>query len=124
MTNNNFEEYGFTADFKGEIFAKREDFANDIYYFGSVTSDETLIPVCWDDDGFCFTGYDYDKDNQVKEYKLTPIKKEWYEIEENFPCIIVDSSGNFDVTYERYRDIENHRPATKEEVLRLVVDED
>ena len=75
---NNFEEFGFTADFEGEILKKIDDtdYEKELYlgYFISKFFGE-IISATWDKEGYCFQ----DKSMGRYGYNLTPIKKEWYE---------------------------------------------
>lgn len=80
MVLNNFEEYGFTADFEGEILKEGNNgHLNQIYSGYIKTKTETIIAM-WNNNGF---------DIFSSGYNLTPIKKEWYEDEDNFPRIVV-----------------------------------
>lgn len=133
QVKNNFEEYGFTADFEGEIFMTQdsEDWGKII--FGRVNS--TLVG--WEENGQCrdIIGDKIDNWLAWDKYNLAPIKKEWYEEESNFPkyAIQLDERGDSD-TYDEYpllfRTIEDfnkfggdYRPATEEEVLSLLIKE-
>ena len=121
---NNFEEYGFAGNFEGEILKVID--GNYIGYY----KDLGIIPTKWHEDGLCFEEEDSD-------YNLTPIKKEWYEKEDNFPCLvkILDDRNDEDKEYfdvlgniNAYKAIEGNpvifclRPATKEELLSLLVE--
>lgn len=64
----------------------------------------------------------------VADFNLTPIKKKWHEDESNFPCVMYDERYKGFFVCEG-RDIQLHtldrfRPATKEEILSLLVKED
>ena len=79
---NNFQDFGFTADFEGEILKEVDN-----KYIGWIKS-KTIGLVSgfsWFKDG----GY---ADGSV-EYSLTPIKKEWYEYPENFPALMTFGDG-------------------------------
>ena len=110
---NNFKDYGFTANFEGEILKKIGD-----YYVGYVGRDSCTIidSTKWD-----LKGNDVD----IQEYHLKPIKKEWYENPDNFPCLCIDSYDNPIIIFskEEYDKCPRLRPATKEEVLALLVKE-
>ena len=121
---NNFKEYGFEADFEGEIcFENLNGF-----YIGYINKPIGKLFKQWrkNDGGcFCIEGY-YDR-----QYDLKPIKKEWYENPDNFPCIATKDGKNFAVIESIdclkrvciYQYIVDFRPATKEEVLDLLVKE-
>lgn len=87
---NNFEDFGFTADFEGDIFFKD---ANDIH-IGVVLHDMSFngdgspyppIAHIWDNNGKAYEIVNKEC-TRKKLYDLTPIKKEWNEYPENFPC--------------------------------------
>lgn len=123
---NNFKDYGFEADFEGEILKEYEN-----QFVGMVYQNEGNFGCSWDKKGRCLQpdGFGYDNMN------LKPIKKEWYEKNDNFPCIVYDTFACrvafarkcefnvIDLCYD-IRDISEVRPATKEEVLSLLVKED
>ncbi len=124
---NNFEEYGFKADFDGEIYFKESC----DYMYGLVNN----VAYFWNKDGFCYES-DIDEVERVYKYDLTPIKKKWYEIEENFPCLVVTEDGDYKETFVAikfnkeaytldYSDggwgVEFCRPATNEEVDALKI---
>ncbi len=123
---NNFEEYGFIGDFEGKIYF--EDSAG--LLLGKVNEDSYY----WDCvNGKCFSIYN---NKSVAKYNLTPIKKKWYEIEENFPCLVVAECGDYKDTFvaiefNKEADTLNYsyigwnskicRPATNEEVDALKI---
>lgn len=63
---NNFKEYGFTADFEGEILKEIDG-----YYIGYINIFKKH-PAVWNKKGT-------EKFIKQIKYNLTPIKKEWYE---------------------------------------------
>ena len=73
---NNFSEYGFTADFEGEILKEVDG-----KYVGYVKSRQLRIVygVVWFKDGEC----------SDMGYNLTPIKKEWYDVPTNYPAMLI-----------------------------------
>lgn len=77
---NNFEEYGFTGNFEGEILKVIND-----KYIGYVRLDDEVFTF-WDKNGFC---YEVGSTHTHKwhKHKLTLIKKEWHENTDNFPCL-------------------------------------
>ena len=117
---NNFEEYGFTADFKGEIFF--EDNAR--LLIGKLDDNTACF---WDSiNGHCFEIY---TNKRVSMYDLTPIEKEWYEKEENFPCVIFNKKtkmlcviNNIFDWNSSFENTSKYRPATKEDLLSLLVE--
>ncbi len=75
---NNFEDYGFTANFTGEILKEVDD-----YYVGYAYDEEDfLLSVQWDKKGNSHNGFD-------NEFKLKPVPKPWFLNEVKFPCVIV-----------------------------------
>lgn len=137
---NNFKEYGFEADFEGAILSDIED-----YYIGYYVEsypcikEKQKIPTFWNKNtGNCYAGAGVSN----SKYTLKPIKKEWYFNKDNFEAykgkIIINKYGNIRMiqsiddnkvsTFEQnmYHDIlkvEEWRPATKDEVLSLLVEE-
>lgn len=134
--NNNFKEYDFEADFEGEILKTFTNCNNEKEIFiGYYVDNGAIVSSSWDNKGYCFTS---------TQYNIKPIKKEWYENHDNFPCLvygeftkiqgwedeedetifdfcIIDSPENiFDMFISEGL---SFRPATKEEVLKLVIDE-
>ena len=126
---NNFKDYGFEADFEGEILSDIED-----YYIGyyietyPCIKEKQKIPTFWNKHtGTCYKGAGVSN----SKYTLKLIKKEWYENPDNFPCIATKDGKNFavidSIDYLKRVCIYQHRvdfrPATKEEVLALLVKE-
>ena len=72
---NNFKDYGFEADFEGEILKEVGD-----YYIGYFISGDNVIHSCqWNS-----LGVGYSPHNISGLYNLKPIKKEWYLDNDNF----------------------------------------
>lgn len=133
---NNFKDYGFEAGFEGEILKTLNNGDDKIeVLIGYIICNNQIIATTWDISGYCYFS---------NEFSLNPIKKEWYENPDNFPTLVVDNnkkilyvnkyqytkrSNTHWVIYEEmgedtYRlNLEYHRPATKEEVLTLLVKE-
>lgn len=122
---NSFNKFGFeTPEFEGEILKK-------IKYglIGCVDSINGYMAIEWNEHGTSFYG-----EKRMEAYNLTPLKKPWYENEDKFPCLcylksIDQNIESFEVLsdineYKSYNKKFTVRPATKEEVLKLVVDED
>ena len=129
---NNSKVYGFVADFEVQILAVKDD-----KYFGisKMNESEGWVANGWKKDGTCL----YDDVSHLK-----PIIKEWYENPDNFPSLVVDDNkkilyvnkyqytkenNTHWVIYEKMGEeiyslnLEYFRPATKEEVLALLVKE-
>lgn len=70
---NNFKDYGFEADFEGEILKRIIDKNKDIYFYGFIIIDDYPEPVCWDTKGYCYGTLDDCINNEVKDYKLRQI---------------------------------------------------
>lgn len=91
---NNFKDFGFTGDFEGEILKEVDE-----YYIGYIKWDDNIYTCCWTEPGNCEMtlmekGSSFDTCSAWQsEYNLTPIKKEWYENPDNFPCLITIESG-------------------------------
>ncbi len=83
---NNFEEYGFKADFEGEILGERHGF----YIGWFKTPTDKIFHGFWDKE----TGHNQcaSVGNAIYD-TITPLKKEWYEDESNFPEIVTNSYG-------------------------------
>lgn len=129
---NNFKDYGFEADFEGKILSDIED-----YYIGyyietyPYLKEKQKIPTFWNKNtGNCHKGAGISN----SKYSLKPIKKEWYENPDNFPCLLIDDSkepaDQNKFWYcpsvgiaEQAILFGNLRPAIKEEVLTLLVKE-
>lgn len=126
---NNFNEYGFEADFEGEVL-KCFNNTKHIKYIGYFINDCKYPVEChWDNKGNNFIG-----SYSNSEYNIKPIKKEWYEnIDCNKPVHFIDletdtlglahgynMNGDYclnDFWKNSLSHIFNARPATKEEVL-------
>lgn len=126
---NNFKEYGFEADFEGEICFENING----FLIGYVNKPVGKIIKQWrknDGNCFCMEGYD------DRQYDLKPIKKEWYENPASFPCIVyhiynnsfyiatdttIDENSRLIRICDNYRPYDVFRPATKEEILALLV---
>lgn len=139
---NNFKEYGFEADFKGEI-----SFESQSYYIGYVLEDGKKLPRYWTKNLVCFNplATSWQKAelfNSDHKYNLKPIKKEWYEDVKNIGKVlrainkdtqldelcIFKFKGDDSITATGLdgKDFigffSTFRPATKEEVLSLLVE--
>lgn len=122
---NNFKEYGFEADFEGEILKEVDG-----VYLGYVIDSGHIEMLKIYKDGSAYGN------RTNRKYFLTPIKKEWYKNPDNFPCVVLDRNYNMFLvkglsvdgflTQEFNRQVghaEHFRPATKEEILSLLVKE-
>lgn len=125
---NNFKEYGFEADFEGEILGVRHGYM--LGWFREPNG--KIFHGMWDENG-------YNKCSSVGNAiydTIKPIKKEWFENPDNFPCMLYKNSTNKlhlaylynetekNLKFESFSDaIYKYRPATKEEVLSLLVKE-
>lgn len=142
---NNFKDYGFEADFEGKILSDIEG-----YYIGYYVEsypcikEKQKIPTFWNKNtGNCYKGAGVSN----SKFSLKPIKKEWYEKEDNFRIAVKQIKSLNDFTnkdgeigiMEKFTDdngisvyvtdgyhtpvqwLECYRPATKEEVLDLLV---
>lgn len=126
---NNFKDYGFEADFEGEILIVKDD-----KYFGISKSTESdgWVANGWKKDGTCLNDY---------VSHLKPIKKEWYEGHDNIGKLIsVNGTLHIFKEYDEdnkvviYISLVNNleyiihasdcRPATKEEVITLLIKEE
>lgn len=125
---NNFYDYGFVGDFKGEILKEVDGI-----YIGYII-DNVPVPVSIDKDGDIFNS-----DGTPHNLCLAIVKKKWYEDESNFPCWIIDNNGDINTIEKAYSlkgadyyskncDTSYHggyyRLATKEEVMSLYCEED
>ena len=119
---NNFKEFGFKADFEGVICFQDDDFN---IFFGFIVEDGKKLARSWNKYGVSGMSYEYD---------LTPIKKEWYENPDNFPCIVMQINCIDDIEIDCghiiFRNIDDfhrfggdYRHLTKEEVLALLIKE-
>lgn len=131
---NSFEKFGF-EEFEKQYETRKvisinlcfENHAN--FIIGYIETINGKFEKMWNKNGECFS---LDGDSQNR-YNLTPLKKEWYEKEENFPCVATKDGNNFHILESIddlkraciYPDIkkEGFRPATKEEVLKLLIKE-
>ncbi len=90
---NNFKEYGFEADFEGEILKVLKDHNDKKYYIGyTIDVREGLsfpYPKTWTEDGKCFD----DDDNILDDFNLIPLVKPWYEDESNKGRLIINKHG-------------------------------
>ena len=132
---NNFNYYGFEADFEGEILKEVQE-KRGINYLGYfIGKNGTYYPCLWNLFGKVWKTSVKDEFKDI--YNLKPIKKEWYENPDNFPCLItngkiVEKAERFDSITQRfyfrnvmYSNISNGwRPLTKEEVLSLLIKEE
>lgn len=131
---NNFTEYNFLeTDIKGKIF----DFIDDNYigYIIKLNNEKQL--VYWTVEGECFNPFNM---ISYSNYNLEPIKKEWFEDEENFEKykgkLITNKYGNIrkiqsidnskvsTAEQNLYHDIiknEEWKPLTKEEINDLII---
>lgn len=129
---NNFKEYGFEADFEGEILGKSDE--NE--YVGFYVYDNIKTANIWGEDGE--SSYQ-DAKVFMEKFKLTPIKKEWYKNPDNFPCLVIYDDkeiklmGSYSETSKFrtepclltaegwvYYSLSKCRLATEEEALKLV----
>jgi len=86
---NNFKDYGFTADFEGEIFCER----NNALFGIVINSLGYVFCAKWVNGNATQIGPDCYTKEDIGKYNLTPIKKEWYENPNNFSALIVTNSG-------------------------------
>jgi len=78
-----FNERGFnTPDFEGKILQRVRD-----SYIGYVVDNGEVFSKLWTLNGVC---------SQGELWNLSPVKKEWYEHESNFPCVLVKDSRYVD----------------------------
>lgn len=133
---NNFEDYGFNAEFEGEIFKEIDD-----KFYGVVMYQGSYHTITWNKIGKVLNASN--SLSNLGIFNLTLIKTPWYEIEDNFPCVVIqiwdedtDESTNkpriatsYNKEYGYLNCIEyidpvlNFRLATKEEVLNLYIKE-
>lgn len=114
---NNFKDYGFEADFEGEILKELDN-----YLIGYVKHNYNIKSVIWYKRSGSLTN-DY---SLGSDFNLKPIKKEWYENPDNFPCVMYSNLTHSFFIVDRIEDFildKKYRLATKEEVLKLVVNE-
>ena len=134
---NNFKDYGFEADFEGKILSDIENYYIG-YYIETYTyfKEKQKIPTFWNKNtGNCYKGAGVSN----SKFSLKPIKKEWYENPDNFPCLVmykekeiklmeyyVESSKHIEapclLTSDGlvYHSLSECRLATEEEALKLV----
>ena len=75
---NSFTAHGFEVpSWEGEILKEVDG-----TYIGWSKANHGAIPMCWFKNGSVFLSN--------SNFELTPIKKEWYEYTENFPCLLID----------------------------------
>ena len=129
MEQDSFNKNGFqTPGFEGEILRK----VNKIF-IGYVIQDGSVYPSKWTKNGIELT-------LKSSKFHLRLIKKPWYENKSNFPCLVM-YEGKRLIHVSRYKEdglnpsgkvlcskiggiyyaVEKCRPATKEEVLSLLV---
>lgn len=133
---NNFEEYDFKAEFEGEILKK-----DNSRFYGIVKDQGEYHTITWNKVGRVLSA-----SNSLAKFELfnlSPKIKPWYEIKENFPCVVVqvwdsDRASSCDKIriatsynkedgylncYEYIDPVENFRLATKEEHIKLYLKE-
>ena len=135
---NNFKDYGFEADFEGEILKEVKELKGIEYLGYFIGGNKTYYPCIWTKSGRIWKTSVSEKDRDL--YNLKPIKKEWYENPDNFPCIVIYEEKEIKLmrSYSEtskhrkepclltsdggvYHSLDKCRPATKEEVLSLLV---
>lgn len=130
-----FTKYGFEVPkFECEILKIRINRKKENCYIGYfVGKNGDAYPCEWTPGGrICKTSI---PEHKRRPWDLTPIKKEWYENPDNFPCLIVSSQHNEMSRALRFEDSKiitdgtfryspnDVRLATKEELLSLYVEE-
>lgn len=136
---NNFKDYGFEADFEGEILKQIDNF-----YYGIVNQHNRFETITWNLVGRPISGST--ALNKYELWELKPIKKEWYEKEDNFRIAVkltksindfkdkdgyvyimekfTDKEGGSQYVTDGYHTpiqwLKCYRPATKEEILSLM----
>ncbi len=143
IPKNNFKDFGFSGDFEGEIKFKDEFecFVGIVEHHKHIPSKTNKPQTCyWNEKGECFIIL---KDEIYRCYgrDLTPLKKEWYEYvnDKNIKFgYRTDIGGGFPVLIRGYNrktgkleingnleeiDVDLIRPATKEEVEKLIIKE-
>lgn len=130
---NNFKDYGFEADFEGNICFLNEE---DNYYIGYIIENGKKILMQWDKSGLAYNSNDFN----VVFCDLKPIKKEWYENPDNIGKFIsINNTLGIFKSYAKENEtiiyislvdnleyiihISKCRPAAKEEILALLVKE-
>ena len=138
---NNFKDYGFEADFEGEI-KFIDSFAHYVgiceWHEEMPTKTQNKQTVYW----INYKCYLITSNGVIRipSRDLKPIKKEWYETPDNFPCIVIYEEKEIKLmrSYSEtskhrkepclltsdggvYHSLDKCRPATKEEILSLLV---
>ena len=89
---NNFKEYGFEADFEGEIYEKYQVFDMEFFtgYIWEKPKEDypSKRLITWTKEGEP-THYHIAEEEQVRIYKLNPIKKPWYETPNQFKVMML-----------------------------------
>lgn len=136
---NNFKDYGFEADFEGEILKEVKELKGIEYLGYFVGGNKTYYPCIWTKSGRIWKTSVSEKDREL--YNLKPIKKEWYENPDNAGKLVsINETLGIFKSYAKenetiiYTSLVNNleyiihiskcRPATKEEVLSLLVKEE
>ncbi len=136
---NNFKDYGFEADFEGEILKEIEELKG-IEYLGYFVGDnKTHYPCIWTKSGRIWKTSVSEKDREL--YNLKPIKKEWYDNPDNIGKLLKaenketglnelctfkhkgkDSITAIGLDGKEFIGFFSHfRPATKEEISSLMM---
>lgn len=140
---NNFNDYGFEADFEGEILTEL-----DCFYIGWIKTrdirdnDIFKIGKFLKSNGHFYTSTENGELN-IAKFNLKKIKKEWYEDPDNFPCIVIYEEKEIKLmrSYSEtskhrkepclltsdggvYHSLDKCRPATKEEILALCISQE
>lgn len=118
---NNFEDYGFTADFEGEILKEDEGYFHG--FIKPVDTHHNLKPMkyeyhLWNSTGGVETG--------ALSNRLVPIKPKWYEDASNFPilCYVDDNLKVLDsVEYNILSKDVDFRLATDEQIDSLKINQ-
>lgn len=130
-----FKKHGFEVpEFECEILkeVKGNKINGTKRFLGHIINDEGISYPCifeeWGECNFCTSVHSED-------FKLTPLKKPWYEDESNFPCVVKNiDTGELHVSLKlssednskiyvdcKPKDVTKFKPATEEEVLQLVI---
>lgn len=97
-SKNNFKEYGFEADFEGEIYEKYEVF--DMEFFTGYVWEKPKEDypnkrlLTWTKEGEPIH-YHIAEEEQIRPYILNPIKKPWYETPNQFRLIMIRKSNGW-----------------------------
>jgi len=112
---NNFEEYGFKADFEGEIL---KEIDNCYYGWMKFAKDYPRVAVCWMASGTTSIG-------SLEYGNLTPYieKKEWYENKDNFPALMVREYKGI-LKYSIVKNIDHVRAKHPKDGFRLATKEE